>query len=266
MNSVANDPVTMFVIFMAMAVAGLRRPPCGAAVAVGLSAYLIVLVLVGGDGMSGRMMTGPFVLAAVFLSRQMPIAPSWAWAAPFLLVIGLGQLGSSYPPWSDSSFGPRAGESDLTLSITDARRAMYGETGLLRWTAYTALLDPLSARAVAAVAGGQRVVVGETIVGTLAYYAGRNIHVVDLSGDADPLLARLPIDRPWRANALRRALPPGYLESLRDGTNHLSDPAQARLYDDVVRLVRAPIGAPGRWGAMTRLLAASWHHLWSNDR
>jgi arabinofuranosyltransferase len=263
LNSLANDPVTLLVIVLAMVMAVLTRQPGGRAAGAGMIAFLVAVVLVGGDSMSGRMMTSPFVLAVALLSRQAPLAPSWAWPAPFILVVGLGQLGSAYPLWSDSSFGPRAGEADLALGVTDARRVMFPETGLLRWTSYTALLDPLATRAAAAVAGGQRVVVGDTNVGTLAYYAGRDVHVIDRSGEADALLARLPVERPWRANALKRALPPGYVESIADGANHLSDPAQARLWDDVLRIARGPYGAPGRWRAMTRLLAESWHHLWS---
>ena len=261
MNSLANDPVTLFTILLAIAVAWLRRVPGGVVVAAGLIASLATVVLVGGDGMSGRMMTGPFVLAVVFLSGQPPIAPSWAWGAPFLLVVGLGQLGSAYPVWSNSSFGPRPGEADLTPGIADARRTMYPDTGLLRWNAHTALLDPLPARAAAAVTGGKRVIVADTNAGTLAYYAGRHVHVIDRSGAADPLLARLPIERPWRPDRLSRALPPGYLQSLEDGANHLTDPSQARLYDDVRRLARMPLGAPGRWSAMKNLLADAWRHL-----
>jgi hypothetical protein len=52
-------------------------------------------------------------------------------------------------------------------------------------------------------------------VGLLGYYAGPGVHIVDPMALTDPLLARLPADKPWRIGHFRRQLPPGYVDRLR---------------------------------------------------
>ena len=71
-------------------------------------------------------------------------------------------------------------------------------------------------------------------------------------------MARLPvsIEEPFRPGHLARELPDGYLESLRDGRNRITDPALRAWYDRL-RLVR--LGPALRPGALARDPRAELH-------
>jgi arabinofuranosyltransferase len=89
------------------------------------------------------------------------------------------------------------------------------------------------------------------------------VHVVDPHALTDPFLARLPArvtgafnlpDRvDWRPGHLERAIPPGYLETLRTGRVALADPELVALWRQVELAHRAPLTAPGRWRALLDL-------------
>jgi arabinofuranosyltransferase len=74
-------------------------------------------------------------------------------------------------------------------------------------------------------------------MGYLGYFAGPNVHIVDQYGLADPLLARIPFSGDeWRPGHFFHALPKGYLDTIIQGKNIISDPALAEYYD-VLHLV-----------------------------
>jgi arabinofuranosyltransferase len=73
------------------------------------------------------------------------------------------------------------------------------------------------------------------------------VHIVVRLALNDALLARLPAKKPWRIGHFERALPAGYLESLRTGRNQLADPQIARLYAQIQRITRGPLWDAQRW-------------------
>ena len=99
---------------------------------------------------------------------------------------------------------------------------------------------------------GRRVVPADA-VGILGYFAGPDIHLVDVMGLTDPLLARLPAAVPWRVGHYRRDVPAGYLESLVSGTNVIEDPQVRATWDQVALVTRAPVWSAARWRAMPAL-------------
>ena len=81
-----------------------------------------------------------------------------------------------------------------------------------------------------------RVVIFEA-VGLFGYHAGPGIHIADPMALTDPLLARLPADKPWRIGHFRRTLPLGYVELLescvaRAFPGHAIAPPTATCVDD----------------------------------
>jgi arabinofuranosyltransferase len=85
-------------------------------------------------------------------------------------------------------------------------------------------------------------------IGFRGYFAGPKIHIVDIMGLADPLLARLPpvSDPKWRIGHLTRSLPAGYLETLKSGENRLEDKNLAEYYAHLVRITQGQLFDPGR--------------------
>jgi hypothetical protein len=64
-------------------------------------------------------------------------------------------------------------------------------------------------------------------IGSVGYSTGPGIHILDLHGLSDPLLARLPAQDQTLIipGHVLRAVPPGYLETLRSGKNVIKEAA-----------------------------------------
>lgn len=90
-------------------------------------------------------------------------------------------------------------------------------------------------------------------VGFYGYFAEDKL-VIDGYGLADPLLARIPdCSNDFRVGHCLRALPEGYVVSLRLGRNLLRRPEYARLYDLVHALAVEPLFTGSRWRAIACL-------------
>jgi arabinofuranosyltransferase len=255
-NSLVVDPATLPLIALAIAVAAWRRRPGLVAVALGILAHLAYVVWIGGDFMSGRFLAAPALCAVAILARGLSPGPQTA----AVIVIGALALGVSShraPLRAGVDYGvhPRGDAMVDGRGVADERGYYYPFTGLLRVIGQDQIpnhhwaLDGRRARL-----SGPRVV-QRTAVGFFACLAGPEVHVVDPYALTDPLLARLPLDRSqgWRVGHYPRALPKGYLETLRSGRNRIADPRIAALWDDVARATRGPLWARGRWESLIRL-------------
>jgi len=253
-DSLARDPLTLSATAAALVVAVSRRQAWPAAVGVAL--YLFYVCRIGGDFMSGRFLAAPALCAVAILARGLSPGPQTA----AVIVIGALALGVSShraPLRAGVDYGvhPRGDAMVDGRGVADERGYYYPFTGLLRVIGQDQIpnhhwaLDGRRARL-----SGPRVV-QRTAVGFFACLAGPEVHVVDLWALTDPLLARLPLDRSqgWRVGHYPRALPEGYLETLRSGRNRIADPRIAALWDDVARATRGPLWAPGRWESLIRL-------------
>jgi arabinofuranosyltransferase len=83
-----------------------------------------------------------------------------------------------------------------------------------------------------------------------AWAAPPDAIVVDQLGIADPLTARLPFKGGWRPGHFNRGVPAGYVESLQKKTNVIADPAIAKLYDRLMKVITGPLFTRERWGAI----------------
>jgi hypothetical protein len=90
-------------------------------------------------------------------------------------------------------------------------------------------------------------VVQKGSVGFFGYYAGPEVHVVDLLALNDPLLARLPpSDQRSGLGHLGRMVPDGYIETLESGENRIANPDLAAYYDKLSLIVRGDLFARER--------------------
>ena len=124
LDSLNRDPVTLLVIVTAVAVqlssATLRSWVPGLALAL----YLVYVVRIGGDFMSGRFLTAPFFVALTLLMRaEWPRAPA-VQAAPAMAVLALGL--SAPGPLPRLLFGgfPQPIETDLAAERHRGRAAL----------------------------------------------------------------------------------------------------------------------------------------------
>ncbi len=258
-NSAQVDPVTLLCVlggfFAPLVSREWRKLPVSAGVALSL-AYV---VYIGGDFMSGRFLTAPFVVAVMLLvAARWPSVPRLRVAVPVLLWLVLVGVGLSSPYTPLRSGGAASAEASpkwvVGRGICDERANYYHNTGLLEaFRRHEPLPDhdwAIAGRQARAT-GKRMAVLGS--VGFYGYFAGPRVHVVDLLGLGDPLLARLPATDPqWRIGHLGRFVPAGYLETLTQGRNLIADPHLARYYDKLAYIIRGPLWEPRRWLEIVR--------------
>ncbi|MBZ0112689.1 MAG: hypothetical protein K8J08_09520 [Thermoanaerobaculia bacterium] len=240
-DSLANDPVTVTVFGLAVGIAFVRGSQWERSLASGGLLYLAYVVNVGGDFMRGRFLSPLIVLAVVLLARAQLPRRSRVGVLMLSLVAGLGftwprvlHPAVDHEPSGSGVFDERAFYRDVT-AITSLRENPWVLKLGPRWEE----TDVVRVRSVRL--GGA--------IGLAGFEWGPEVHVVDILGLADPLLARLPTqDRhAWRIGHFERKLPLGYLETLRTGTDQIVDPQLAEYYQRLERVIGGALWSRSRW-------------------
>jgi arabinofuranosyltransferase len=259
-NSLRLDPVTLWGVFLCLAVPFLPGQRRLAPLAAGIVLYLLYVVAVGGDFMSGRFLTVPLAASVLLLVRCPVSSPRLAWAVGCAVVVTLGLLGRYPPILSGADYGryrSDCSEVGLDHGIGDERGCYYPHAGFLnvlrqggepehRWVT----------QGRAARRQGCRLAIKGN-VGYFGFYAGPHVFVLDPGALADPLLARLPSVRTtaWRVGHFTRKVPAGYVESLLTGENWIADAKLAAYWDKIALVTRGPLFDVGRlraiWGLNT---------------
>lgn len=269
-NLVTRSPVTAIVIVAGL-VESLRRPRATGAIGLGLLLYLAYTVRVGGDFMSGRFFTVPFVVSLALLARGPLARPGRAGGAVVAVLLAAGLAWPRCPLWSGRDYGGAGAAGwDLDHGITDERAVYYPSTGLLnqRWGARLPDHHWVEEGNAARLSG--QTVAYQKGIGLFALAAGPTVHVVDAHALADPLLARLPLstDR-WRIGHFVRNAPRGYLETLASGRNEIHDPDLAQFYDRLSLVVRGRLFDRERLRAILGFQLGRYSHFvdaWAERR
>lgn len=253
LNSWRVDPPTLIVIAGAAVVALWTRRVEALTVAAGLGLQLAYIVRVGGDFMSGRFLA-PAVLVAVGLLIQSARTPRLraTLATLFIVVGGLACPHAFARAWPSRPPPPPDSVVD-DHGIADERLIYARDTGLLQ-----AIRRGSAPEHPWALAGRRAATAGVSAmsrdsVGFFGYGAGPSVHIVDPLGLCDPLLARLPAERPWRIGHFSRPIPAGYMEMLRGTQDRLADPALNEFYAELREVTRGSLWSRTRWAAILAL-------------
>jgi arabinofuranosyltransferase len=261
-NSIREDAVTTLAITAGLIVSLLQRRITSVAVAIGTCLYVTYVVCIGGDFMSGRLLTPPLAAAAAILAAVPGISPRVAYVGLSICVIGA----ATAPRGVFRAVGDAGYFYADEKGIAD-ERSWYGPfTGLPERAAGRIVDEHRGVKqARSARQAGERVTVGEN-AGFLGYVAGDSIHVVDVPALADALLARLP-PRPvkrWRIGHFNRDLPAGYLATLESGSNQLEDAGLHEYYDRLRRVISGPLLDGERLREILRFNLGANDHLLEN--
>jgi arabinofuranosyltransferase len=287
-NSFQMDPLTLLVIASSVSVALLTRTGRNLAIAAGIILYLLYIVKIGGDFMTGRFLSAPLLVSLALLISfpSSPRARMWfSVGVVGALAVGLGLPHS--PLFSGASYGPPVVDDH---GITDERAFYFQMLGLFpanpnrvlpRWSegfdSYTPWVQELTSFKVevlqrwAEQEGPHHPVVLTTTtgaIGVLGFQAGRTAYIVDYYALSDPLLARLPssVNPKLRIGHFGRCLPTGYVETLASHQNKLKDPNLARYYDQLSLITRGSLFEPQRWSAIWDLNTGHYDDLIQADR
>jgi arabinofuranosyltransferase len=265
-DSIRLDPVTLMTIAGASAFVIATRMMEGMPVVVGMFLYLIWVVRIGGDFMSGRLLSAPLICAAVILGRVNTDRIDRRMGA--LVYAGLIAVGLASPRptvLNNPSTTTEAGSASLIApsGIADERLVYFQETGLLNVTRAT---GPAGGRvknpAPEGLSMGSPLSVEHLAqVGFHGYYAGPAVHVIDHLGLGDPLLARLPSTGSWRIGHFYRGLPDGYQETIATGVNHLKDPGLIAYYNRLLTITRGDIFSRDRFRTIVRMNLGQYDSL-----
>lgn len=230
-NSSRLDPVTLAVIAAALALCGMKGGVRARALAAGLVLHLVYVTAVGGDFMSGRFLTAPFLVAVVLLIR-LPHSRrgAWATAAGIVLVVlallvantvrlarmpqaelarardnpaldeyGIADERRVYEAATSLRHAPRQGvwPNPRAAEQAAAAKADWISQSWLPSLQGFGLADPLEVTPdeLAAHPTDRPLtpVVARGSIGCFGFYLGPEIHLLDFQALADPLLARLPV-------------------------------------------------------------------------
>jgi arabinofuranosyltransferase len=259
-DSITWDPLTLVIIVLALFFSWKDRKELMLGLGMGL--YLIYILLIGGDFMSGRFFSIPLLISAFLLVRQVQ---NTGLIPKFILLVVILFLGINAPVPSYSLPVKRSIPTDDQSGVGDEQAFYFPYTGLVNWGRYHPLPDPNQEWIKLAGqlrSSGERVYVGKG-VGFLGYYAGPDLHIIDMFAIGDPLLARLPVaaDKTWRVGHFKRDIPLGYEQTFRDNQNDLKNAALIEYYDHLRLITRGPIWSGERWHAIWEMNTGQYNYL-----
>jgi tetratricopeptide (TPR) repeat protein len=260
------DPLTLPVILCGFAVPFISKEKRHLALAAGGACYLIYVVKIGGDFMSGRFTTASLFCAVAILAST-PLA-SLRSGLLAISIVGLLGLWSPYSPMrTGADYGLDPEHLALRRGIADERAHYQQHAGLIN-----AKQNGGEPQHLFAIRGRRRarlrqdhdrapLVCGN--IGYYGFYAGRDLHLVDRHALADPLLSRLPTINTgaWRIGHFKRAIPNGYLKTLETGENQIANPGLSAYYDRLSRVTRGDLFDPNRWAEIWNLNVGKYDHL-----
>ena len=243
-NSIHWDPLTLFVIGLSGLVIWIEREPKSMAMFTGVLLYLFYILKIGGDFMSGRFFTAVLLVAVSLLARWKPTSVQVlkaGWVA--ILLLGTFSFKSTLlDPLFPEPIGNEINKVPLIDSHGIADERLYYfmkdqgfvQQGLRVQNGYQeveVIGSPLAGEEWSFVQIKDVHIVGA--LGKKGYQVGPEIYIIDYFALSDPLLARLPIEDAidWRIGHFKRAIPIGYRETLKSGTNHIADPDLAEYYE-----------------------------------
>ena len=223
-----TDWVTLIAILGGLASTAFPAARRYAGLGWGLGLYLLFMIFSGATDAAGRLLTVPLFGAVALLAHTCkPTRPVVITALILLLGLRFIPGPASDRPW---------------VAAIDERRLRPATRTQLEPTADVPIGDRIGALGLCAA------------------------HVIDIHGEADLLLARLPaaafdprlmlpLDAggAWRTGRFLRIIPRGYMATLRSGRNQLSDPLLAQCYDDLMDVARGSLADPARWKTIWRL-------------
>jgi arabinofuranosyltransferase len=241
-DSLNLDPITLVAVSFGVLVAvrSKRRRSIGAAM--GAIAYLAYVISVGGDFMSGRFLTHPFLLAVALLVRASlrPRVLSLIEGATLAMAITMG-IPSLTDAWASSTLQKNF---DAVFNLAPRERP---RTSLVHCLRANYIASDPRAQEARLLAGKPYSFQGAIGIG---YYVTPRHHIFDPFGLADPLFARMPVDREKhpkvRVGHYPREIPSGYVGVLTRGPAAIQDPDLRRYYAPLWFIVRGPLWSAKR--------------------
>jgi arabinofuranosyltransferase len=252
-DSACRDPIVLTTLGVAGLLVTLKGTPAVArALLVGVGAYVLYVVYLGGDFMSGRYLTTCYIISVLVAVHLAEPLHSWALPAAAAALVPFVTSG-----FSDRRADPVRTECSIPSSgIVDERECYVEHTGLAqnirqsKWKTHGYLQEFENA----ASATPDRFLVFN-LVGMASYANREERHIVERFALTEPLLARIRVkpEPTWRIGHFLRPLPDGYLETLRSGKNVIAPQCLHNLFDRLALVTHGPLWRTDRLAAILSL-------------
>ena len=275
LNSVSRDPVTLVTAALAMGVGLTCRGNRKLQVfTIGIPFYLLYVLYIGGDYMSGRFFSVALFASTIVVLKSGVLTNTSVATGALACTFVLGALAVNPTYKTGKDYGIRRELSNTSewvdKGIADERASWYQHSGLLVASRQRDMPRPLPEWDFkTALTGFMKSMADGPCVGTVApagyfsFFAPRQCHIYDLNGQVDPLMARIPIrlDRNWRQGHLFRDPVPGYHETLLTGENRIVDPDLREYYEKLRLITRGEIWSWKRIKTIIRMNLGRYDHL-----
>jgi len=249
-DSMRSDPITLMAILTGLFIS-IRAAVSVKTIGLGVLLYLMYILYIGGDFMSGRFFTVPLLLMCIVISRTNFFSkPLWCWMVALIAVaffyrpIAIWSEGGNYPGF------PSAKPYQSNHGISDERSMYYKWYNIPNWIIGSPEFDyPTQWK----VGKENRLQVMCNAYEGVRH--GPDLHLVDPCGLSDPLLARLPAlkKREWRIGHFFREIPEGYLDLIQSRENQISDPATRDFYSAIKLVTQGPLLSWERLKTVTKI-------------
>jgi len=257
------DPLTLIVALAGIVVVVVPKNWRSLPIALGIALYLLYVIRIGGDFMSGRFFAAPFFFSVMLISRYPLPNTLVGRLIPFAIVLLIGLTSPRTPLLSGKTYGTSGEGGYYETGIADERGWYYQATGLLRVKRNQAMPAHKWIERGRQLRLKEQPIHSESVVGFIGFAAGPKVHVVDFLGLTEPLLARLPMNRSrdWRIGHFSRLAPYGYIKTLESGENSIADSGVAAYYEKLSLIIRGDVFDPERWVAIWKINTGAYDHL-----
>lgn len=252
-NSLQWDHLTIPFIALTLVLIFIRGEIKRKSLAIGILFYLSYILYIGGDFMSGRFFSTPFVAAvAIVIGMPVNVRPKMGNAISIALICCILSFGvtSVRPPMQIKTTHPRKGIIN-EVGIADERIVYFSCCGLLSQFLYDMAPSTIMESASQARNNGISIITRESI-GVFGFYAGPDIYIMDIVCLSDPLRARLPVTDKWRIGHYPRHYPPGYEGSVLGAENKIQDPNLHEYYERLRLITRGDLFSTNRMQTIIR--------------
>jgi arabinofuranosyltransferase len=252
-NALITDPITFLTITAALFFAFIMWKYKNIPPAAGILFSIFYVVYVGGDFMAGRFLVAPLFLSVIILSRiEIKAVSNNILLILIIIIIIIGLLVPGNPVITDSNY-TMISNIDNNHGIADERGYYYHGTGLLNSYRFEEMPEfnlATEGRELRKINNRTVQVAGS--IGFMGYFAGPKHHFIDYLGLADPLLARLPTVNTeiWRIGHFARSIPDGYIQSIENDSNLITDPNISKYYEILRLITSGPLFDPARLRAI----------------
>ena len=249
LDSLNIDPITLIVILAGIGIVFLKKDRRNIPFALGIMLYLLYIVRIGGDFMSGRFFALPFLGSLLIISR-MSFGDNWVGkVTPFAIILLMIGISPRSPLFSDNKYGLNGEGGINPKGIADERGWYFQSTGLLNADRTKQMPNHKWVDDGKRIRLEKKTYAAVSCVGFTGYFAGPDVHICDGYALTDPLLARLPTcnQRNWRIGHFSRYSPWGYTQSLKDNKNLIADSSLKVYYDKLLLITRGELFDFKRW-------------------